>query len=313
MNNLAQILKKFGESNKDIYSIITFGSFFHLDREKCSDSLSDLDLFLFTNDVKKYSNQNKTEWLSSFPNPVLSVYIQKGGGITNVTILFKNFFSIDITILDKKLLLLCKKYIQLKKFKVFNFLIKKGGRIDNQISKFSNYLSSGYKIAYGHDKIHPLINEITKNYRLARKEFTVADFKVNYNGFWQTCYKIYITIKKNDMLFGVLMRDNSLKRIIIEVLVWREQINTPKESAIFRGKNIKHWGNNYYSKMKNDDLMFTLNTKEAYSTLLKNILFYKSISKELSEWHLPELEKGIISLLENEIRVKSIQDEHLAQ
>lgn len=301
MNNLDEILKKFGESNTDIYSIVTFGSLFHLDREKASDpSLSDLDLFLFTSDVKKYSNQNKTEWLSSFQKTVLSVYVQKNDNMLYTRVMFEDFFCIDFAILDKKLLVLLKRYIQLKKLKVFNFLLKKGGRTDNYIATFSNYLSSGYKIAYSHDKFYPVIDEIAKNYKLAPEEFNDEAFKVNYHGFWQYCYKIYIRIKKDDMLYGVLVADNSLKRIIIEVLVWRENLNPAKDSAIFKGKNIKHWGDDYYTKIKND-LMFTLNKEEAYSTLLKNILFYKSICKEVSNWCLPDLEKSIISLLESEI------------
>ena len=80
-------------------------------------------------------------------------------------------------------------------------------------------------------------------------------------------------------------------------------------SAIFKGKNIQHWGGDYYSRIKND-LMFSLNTEEAYSTLLKNISFYKSISKEVSDWHLPDLENSIISLLKNEINNSPIQDKN---
>lgn len=309
MNNLDEILKKFGESNKDIYTIVTFGSFFHLDPKKCIDSLSDLDLILFTNDVKKYRNQNKTEWLSSFPNPVLSVYVQKNDNMIYTRVMFNDFFCIDFAIVDKRLLLLSKRYIQLRNLKVFNFLLKKGGRIVNNISVLSNYLSSGYKIAYSHDKFYPVINEIANNYRLEPEGFNEEAFRVNYNGFWQNCYKIYIRIKKDDMLYGVLVGDNSLKRIIIEVLVWREHLPT-KASAIFLGKNIKNWGNNYYAQIMND-LIFNVNKQEAYSTLLKNIIFYKSICKGVSDWHLPDLEKSIISLIESEINILSIQNERI--
>lgn len=308
MNNLDQILKNFGESNTDIYSIVTFGSFFHLDPEKCSDSLSDLDLILFTDDVKKYRNQNKTEWLSSFPNKVLSVYVQKNDSLVYTRVMFDDFFCIDFAIVDKKLLSLSKKYIQLKKLKIFNFLLKKGGRIDNSISAFSNYLSTGYKIAYSRDEFYPVINEIAKNYKLAPKEFNEEDFKINYNGFWQNCYKIYARIKRDDMLYSVLVTDNSLKQIMIEVLVWREQIKTTRDSAIFKGKKMKHWGNDYYTQIMKD-LMFTHNKEEAYSTLLKNIAFYKSICKGVSDWHLPDLEKSIITLIENEINTISVQNE----
>lgn len=313
MDNLDEILKNFGESNKDIYSIVTYGSLFHLDRQKSSDPLlSDLDLFLFTNDVKKYKDQDNTEWLSSFPSPVLSVHVQNADNLIYTRVMFEDLFCIDFAILDKKLLLLLKRYIQLKKLKVFNFLLKKGGRTDNYISTFSNYLSSGYKIPYSHNKFYPVINEIAKNYRLAPDEFNEETFKANYHGFWQYCYKIYIRIKKDDMLYGVLVADNSLKRIIIEVLVWREHLNPTKDSAIFRGKNIKHWGNDYYAQIKND-LMFTLDRKEACSTLLKNISFYKSICKDVSDWHVPELEKNIISLLESEINTILYSDPLIEQ
>lgn len=306
MNNLDKTLKKFGESNKDICSIITFGSFFHLDRNKCSDNLSDLDVFVFTNDVKKYSNHNKTEWLSSFPNSVLSVYIQQGDATVRPRVLFNDLSCIDFTIIDKKLLLFTKRYIQLKKIKVFNFLFK-AMRIDKYISSFSYYLSSGYKIVYSHDKFYHVIEKIAKNYKLTSNEFSEENFKINYNGFWQVCYKVYIGIKRDDMLYTVLANDNVLKKIIIELLVWKEQLNPDKESAIFKGKHIKKWGNDYY-KIIMKDLMFSHNQDEAYATLLKHIAFYKSACKMLSDWHLPQLEQKMISLLESEIKALPIKN-----
>ncbi|HBV14237.1 aminoglycoside 6-adenylyltransferase [Chryseobacterium carnipullorum] len=307
MNNLDEILKKFGESNTDICSIVTFGSFFHLDRKKSSDSLSDLDVFVFTDDVKKYNNQNKTEWLSSFPNSVLSVYLQQGDATVRPRVLFDNLFCMDLTIIDKKLLVLAKRYIQLKKFKAFRFLFK-ALRVDNYIASFSYNLSSGYKIAYSRDEFYPVINQLVKEYQFDTIEFNEENFKVNYNGFWQMCYKVYIGIKRDDMLYGVLANDNVLKKIIIELLVWKEQLNPHRESAIFKGKHIKKWGNDYYKEIMND-LMFNHKKEEAYATLLKNISFYKSACKGVSDWHLPDLEKSIISLLESEIKTLSIQNE----
>ncbi|KUJ59121.1 hypothetical protein AR687_24775 [Flavobacteriaceae bacterium CRH] len=313
MDNLDQILKNFGESNRDICSIVTYGSLFHLDRQKSSAPLlSDLDLFIFTNDVKKYNDQNNTEWLSSFPSPVLSVHVQNADNLICTRVMFEDFFCIDFAILDKKLLLLLRRYIQLKKLKVFNFLLKKAGRTDNYIALLSHYLSSGYKIPYSHNKFYPVINEIAKNYRLAPYEFNEEAFKANYHGFWQYCYKIYIRIKKDDMLYAVLVADNSLKRIIIEVLIWREQLPTNNASAIFRGKNIKHWGNEYFTQIENG-LMFTLNREEACSTLLKNISFYRSVCKDVSDWHLPELEESIISLLESEMNTMLCSDPVIEQ
>lgn len=58
-----------------------------------------------------------------------------------------------------------------------------------------------------------------------------------------------------------------------------------------------------------NDLMFNHKKEEAYATLLKNISFYKSACKGVSDWHLPDLEKSIISLLESEIKTLSIQNE----
>jgi len=286
--------------------MISSGSFFHLNPEKCPDNLSDLDIIIFTCDIGKYSNQNKTEWTSSFPGKVLSVYIQKNNYMTNARILFNDFLCIDLTIVDKKLLLISRTYIQSKKIKIFNFFLKKVGGINNFILTFSYYISSGYKIIYGHNKIHSLVNEISKNFVPLTTAFNEEAFKINYNGFWQICYKIYVSIKRDDMLYAILKSDNSLKRIIIELLIWREQLNPKKDSPIFRGKKIKYWGNDYYEQMKNDGLMFTLNIEEAYSKLLHNISFYKSISKDVNDYCLPDLEKSIISLLENEIRKKSI-------
>ncbi|OMP77906.1 aminoglycoside 6-adenylyltransferase [[Flexibacter] sp. ATCC 35208] len=275
----------FAHRHSDVKAIISFGS----SSGGKQDEYSDLDLFLFTTDTRRYLNEGNNAWLAGF-EPVLSRVVIKDV-IDNVLfnrIKLKNGLSLDIIIVDSQSFRKGIWYFRLRKYGVDklipDWLIR---QIDESTYTFHYYLKRGYDILFDRINIRRDVDIIFREYDGKQDRTTTFNeviFLQNYSQFWHTCYKIYAKLMRDDFFYAVIVLDNVIKKNLVRMLEWQVLTSEkkPKTDVFYHGAKIRQWCNPGIVE-KLYGVFLHPGKEEMKTALLNTMTVYREVAHQIAQ------------------------------
>ncbi|HEY0067879.1 MAG TPA: aminoglycoside 6-adenylyltransferase [Flavisolibacter sp.] len=239
-----QRFRELAGQNEDIQAVVSFGS----SNSQKQDKYSDLDLFLFSTDPKKYMDESDNRWLDNL-GEVLSRVIVKDV-VENIQlnrIIMKNELCLDIIVVNATEFKKGAYYFFLKRMRLSALLPRFARRaINASIMSFHSFLNQGHEIIYDRVNIENIIRQIFMQYGEGKEQDIVTEkkFQHNYNQFLQTCYKMNVKLVRNDFFYAIVVLDAVIRKVLIRMVEWTVLENNPGEftDVYYNGAHISKWG-----------------------------------------------------------------------
>lgn len=289
-------------TNLDIISLVSIGSF----SQNSIDQFSDIDLYLFTNNPKKYLDNENYSWINPL-GKIISRRVFKDfhEGVDKNKVILEDGLMYDLTIIDIKKIKLISYYLKLKniglKWLLPRFL---QNSVEGNILKFYETIKRGYKIHV--DKINlknilertiTFSDTITLDKKLDKKIFLQ-----HYNFFWQSCYTASVKLIRKDFYFTILTYDHYIKKELIRMIEWDASLKKRSTDVFYDSLKIYDWS----GEETCDDLYRTLLSDNIYNmqnSLIKTAELYQkfstSVSKEYKFSLNKEFENFVIDFIKN--------------
>lgn len=225
------------KNNEDIKSIISIGSY----SQGSIDQFSDIDLLIFTDNTKKYADENY-DW-EAVLGCSLSV-IKMGYPMSDkIKIVLEDGLMYDLLIINMNKVKIVYTYSFLKKYKL-TWMIPKffRYRLEEVLALFYDPIKKGSKIHVDKmnvkkfiSKLHLLFNDYN-HHKIDQKKFTFC-----YKRFWHACYPAAIKLMRNEIGLVHVRYDNILKRQLLKMIEWKI-LSEKKIDVFYDSKGIKEWG-----------------------------------------------------------------------
>jgi aminoglycoside 6-adenylyltransferase len=294
-------LKVLSTKNTDIYSTIVFGSM------KTKDIFSDIDVFFFTKNPKKYLTENQ-EWLLEIGTPISKLDIINP--IENVMIsrvMLDNNMTLDIIPVDYSEFKKANLFFTLNKYNLTNIIPKKIKLgIDTGLQTFYHYIRNEHSIIYDKGNVTPIVNKISNHFTEKEHckflyQVDKSKFHQNYNEFWQLAFKTIGMVVRNELYYGITIYENILKKRLIEMIEWHTYTFENNSNLYYKGKGVQNWANENINLKLQKTFSFE-NQKTAYSSIENIIYLYQELSHKLMEkFDFPKndtLENNIIKIVQ---------------
>lgn len=288
--------------NEDIISLVSIGSF----SQNSIDQFSDIDLYLFTNNPKKYLDNENCSWINPL-GKIISRRVFKDfqEGVDKNKVILEDGLMYDLTIIHIKKIMLISYYLKLNNIGLKVMLprfLQKG--IERSIVKFYETIKRGYKIHI--DKIN-LKNILERT--ITFSETIILDKKLDQNTFfqhyiffWQSCYTASIKLVRKDFYFTILTYDNYIKKELIRMIEWEAMLNKKSIDVFYNGLKIYDWrGEEIYHDLYGTLLSDNINNMQ--KSLIKTAELYQQFStivaKEYKFSLNKEFESFVIDFIKN--------------
>lgn len=289
-------------NNQDIVSLISIGSF----SQNSIDQFSDIDLYIFTNNPKKYLDNENHSWINPL-GKIISIRVFKDfqEGVDKNKIVLEDGLMYDLTIIDIKKIKLISYYLKLKNVGLLWLLPKfLQNSIEGNILKFYETIKRGYKIHVDKINLKNILertigfsNTITLDKKLDKKIF----FQ-HYNFFWQSCYTASVKLIRKDFYFTILTYDHNMKKELIRMIEWDATLKKKSTDVFYNSLKIYDWS----GEETCDDLYGTLLSDNIYNmqnSLIKTAELYQKFStivaKEYKFSLNKEFENFVIDFIKN--------------
>ncbi|OXB08231.1 aminoglycoside 6-adenylyltransferase [Flavobacterium pectinovorum] len=289
-------------NNQDIISLVSIGSF----SQNSIDQFSDIDLYLFTNNPKKYLDKENHSWINPLGKIISRrVFKDLQEGVDKNKVILEDGLMYDLTIIDIKKIKLISYYLKLKniglKLLLPGFLQKS---VEGSILKFYDTIKRGYKIHV--DKIN--LKEILER-TITFSETITLDKKLDkkiffqhYNFFWQSCYTASIKLIRKDFYFTILTYDNYIKKELVRMIEWEAALNKKSTDVFYNGLKIYDWsGEEIYHDLYGTLLSDNINNMQ--NSLIKTAELYQKFSTIVAnEYNFSlnkEFENFVIDFIKN--------------
>lgn len=275
-------LKILSKNNKDIYSTIVFGSI------KAKDIFSDIDVFFFTKNPKKYLSENQS-WLLEIGTPISKLDIINP--IENVMIsrvMLDNYMTLDIIPVDYSEFKKATLYFALNKYNLTGIIPKKiKTSIDIGLRTFYHYIRNEHSIIYDKGNVTPIVDKISNHFSEKQHcEFLYQvdkeKFFQNYNEFWQLAFKTIGMVVRNELYYGITIYDNILKKRLIELIEWYTFSFEKKNNLHYKGKSVQNWANENINNKLRKTFAFE-NQQNSYKSIVNSINLYQELSHQIIE------------------------------
>ncbi|KQO29067.1 hypothetical protein ASF10_22600 [Flavobacterium sp. Leaf82] len=289
-------------NNQDIISLISIGSF----SQNSIDQFSDIDLYLFTNNPKKYLDNTNRSWIDPL-GKILSIRIFKDlqEGVDKNKVVLENGLMYDLTIIDIKKIKLISYYLKLKDIGLVWLLpkfLKKG--IEKSILKFYETIKRGYKVHVDKINLKDILERTITFSRMISPDKKIDEklFFRHYNFFWQSCYTASIKLIRKDFYFTILTYDNYIKKELIRMIEWEAMLREKSTDVFYCSLKIYDWSREETC----DDLYGTLlsdNIENMQKSLIKTAELYQKFSTLVAnEYNFSlnkEFENFVIDFIKN--------------
>lgn len=230
-------IKQLASAAHDLHAIVSFGSA----GNRNYDGFSDLDLYVFTTDLKAYLNTDT--WKRCFHN-VQSVFVRRNMDEHIVLVLLENGLCIDIVLVNVNRFKIVNRYFTLEdRGLLFLLPSRKRKFVKYTTAAFYDMVKRGYEILYDEMNLTGTVvrvmqahNDTTDDQRLSKDLF----YK-NYHQFWQTNYNMEIKLKRGDFVYAVMVLDNLAKKLLVQMLEWFAQLQHPQEDVFYHGRKMQQW------------------------------------------------------------------------
>ncbi|QIH33426.1 aminoglycoside 6-adenylyltransferase [Sphingobacterium sp. DR205] len=287
MNRKALIysgIAKLANSNRSILGIVSCGSFSRDDM----DQYSDIDLYIFTNSVSDFSDENNNDWLDALGERMyIRIFNNIEEGVYKIKLIIVGGLMFDLTIVSGRKFSLIGLYLKLINMGLNGIIPKRVSRLmESNINTFYETIRRGYEIHLDKIGIGKILNKAVKYTEKKNKStfsLTKKQFENSYNFFWQSCYTASIKLIRGDYFYVILVYDHYLKRELIKMIEWGECIAQGDHLDFFyNAYKIKSWGGiRLYDSLKGTLLANDL--IEMQRSLLYMIEIYQEYSRRVSE------------------------------
>jgi predicted nucleotidyltransferase len=287
--------KKLTSFNKDIKGVLFAGSF----NKGTMHAYSDIDIYMVSNEVKKYTNDDDDIWIEPF-GKILSKTLSKGRGYYSRKILTETGIIYDFTIISVKTISTLKKCLFLNKK-----LLPKAVNIPvvEMISPriYTALIEEKCEVYMDKINVQGILNTLSKS-RKDKNRITQGIFIKQYNTFWYGCYSASVKIIKKDFVYFYMNYDWRIRGELIRMIEW-DILSDRKVNVHYKGKEIEEWAGielvkRLYTTLPGEDLL------SAQFKLLKTINLYTEFSDKVAKkYNYPvnkDLENFVISFIEKQ-------------
>jgi aminoglycoside 6-adenylyltransferase len=289
------------QNNKDILALLSVGSF----AQGTLDKFSDIDLYIFTNDVKKYIVKEDNSWFNPI-GEILSrmIFNDPISKVDKNMIVLDNGITYDLTIVKANRLTIFKIYFLFKKlrlsFAIPNFIKLP---LEDIMQKFYSVIKRGYKVNSDNIGLKKVLSEIRDSSKVIdENEVNKNLFEKSYHYFWHCCYILSVNLIRRDFYYSILKYDREIKTELIRMIEWDTLLNDNLKDVYYFGKKIEKWGgvelvNELYKTLLENNIV------QMQISLLHTIKLYKKYSYKVAEKHNyplnKDFEKFIIHFIKN--------------
>ncbi|MBP4142050.1 aminoglycoside 6-adenylyltransferase [Flavobacterium sp. P4023] len=275
-------LKILSNNNKDIYSTIVFGSI------KAKDIFSDIDVFFFTKNPKKYLSGDQS-WLLEIGTPISKLDIINP--IENVMIsrvMLENYMTLDIIPVDYSEFKKATLYFALNKYNLTSIIPNKiKTSIDTGLRTFYHYIRNEHSIIYDKGNVTAIVDKISNHFNEKQHceflyQVNKEKFYQNYNEFWQLAFKTIGMVVRNELYYGITIYDNILKKRLIELIEWYTFSFESKSNLHYKGKSVQNWANENINNELRKIFAFE-NQQNSYRSIVNSINLYQELSHQIIE------------------------------
>ena len=289
-------------NNPDIISLVSIGSF----SQNSIDQFSDIDLYIFTNNPKKYLDDENNLWLASL-GKIISRRVFKDfkEGVDKSKIVLENGLMYDLTFVNPNKVKLIDYYLKLKNTGLVRLFPKSLKKVaEGNILKFNETIKRGYKIHVDKINLQSLLEKViafasTTNLNQILDEKL---FLTHYMFFWQSCYTASVKLIRKDFYFTILTYDNYMKQELIRMIEWETILKKKSTDVFYDSLKIYDWNGEEIQR----DLFKTLlsdNITNMQKTLIKTAELYQKFSTIVSEEYKfsinKEFENFVIDFIKN--------------
>lgn len=265
MDKTSQLLEKiisWANSESSVRIIIQTGS--HVRNDNTADDLSDLDLEVFVDNLKKYSEAE--DWMKKIEEVWICLPLTNEVGDPTRLVIFKDGIKVDFT---------------LNATQDFDKLV--------QAHKDSDLFSRGYKVLLDKDSLSPGLSPSPyKN--LPTKKPSQEEFTALVEEFFFEAYHVAKYIKRGS-LWAVKFRDWTTKELLLKMIEWYEKSTHGWDyDTWYLGHKIEKWAEkDLYKELQH--IFAHFDSEDSWNALDSTVVLFRRLAKETAmrlSYHYPE-------------------------
>ena len=302
IDNINKGIELLVNNNPDIITVVSIGSF----SQNSIDEFSDIDLYIFTNNPKKYLDDQNDLWMDSLGKIISRrVFKDYSEGVDKSKIVLENGLMYDLTFVNPNRVKLIDYYLKLRSTGLVRLIPKSLKNVaESNILKFHETIKRGYRLHVDKMNLGSLLEKViifaskaNLNQKLDEKLFLS-----HYMFFWQSCYTAAVKLIRKDFYFTILTYDHYMKRELIRMIEWETIINKKSTDVFYDSLKIYSWS----GEETQCDLYKTLladNIENMQNALINTAEMYQKFSATVAEEYKfsinNEFENFVIAFINN--------------
>lgn len=263
--------------NKRILGIVSCGSFSRGDM----DQFSDIDLYIFTDNIKAFVDQDDVYWLSNLGEVLsLRVFRDRNEGIDKIKMVLSGGLMYDLSIVSLQRFKLIDFYLGFRKLVGAKFIPTRVNRLfQSNITTFYKTIQRGYEVHHDNinlqSSIDRVIEFVQKNKSSSRILQCSEKELINRNQFFlQSIYTASVKLIRGEFFYVILTYDHYLKKELMDMIEWGKLIRNENTDVYYDAFRVKHWAGEEVNISLRDTLMMGSNL-EMQQSLLRMLEIYR--------------------------------------
>lgn len=238
-------IRHWAAQNEDIAYVIITGS--QSRQHKQADEYSDIDISIFSRNVKWY--ENTSDWVAQIAPPIACYQDNIAAGLMGKKIFFSGEVALDVFFLDSRLLFWLFQYVRLKDQKLLYAVIPTHLKkiIDQRISFFMEYISRGFHCLVDKKDYHKRLTYIEQKCRFLPENYFNLD-RVGHivNKFWHHAWFMAVKLHRGNYFSAKIQYDNGLKYNLLYLMELQTKTLKGKDFETWQsGRYVEEWGESY--------------------------------------------------------------------